>query len=74
MSIDDQSQQASQIVDHQLHRLSVYKEVLCAIHDQRLLQCQRIEGKHHAPEKGAQSTLDTSQSDSLHSQDSRPIG
>jgi len=30
MIADEESQQALQIVDHQFHRLSVYKEVPCA--------------------------------------------
>ena len=65
MIVDDESQQAPQIVDHQFHRLSVYKEVTCAIHKERLLRCQRTEGEYRAPEKGAQPNLDTVQSENL---------
>ena len=57
MDVDKESQQTPQIADHQLHMLSVYKEVSSAIHDQRLLRCQRRKGEYRAPEKGAQPTI-----------------
>ena len=65
MIVDEENQQAPQIVDHQFHRLSAYKEVPCAIHDQMLLRCQRRESEYRAPEIGAQPTLGTVQSGSL---------
>ena len=57
MDVDKESKKTPQIADHQFHMLSVYKEVPSAIHDQRLLRCQRREGEYCAPEKGAQPTL-----------------
>ncbi|KAK2711160.1 hypothetical protein QYM36_012365 [Artemia franciscana] len=48
MIVDEESQQAPQIVNCQFHTLFVYKEVPCAIHDQRLLRCQRRD-EYRAP-------------------------
>jgi len=65
MIVDEESQQAPQLVDHQFHRLSVYREVPCAIHNERLLRCQRRKGEYRPPEKGAHPNIVTVQSDSL---------